>query len=227
MGTDLKPLIIFGAGETAELAYEYFTQDSPYEVVAFSIDRAYFNEDQFNGLPVVPFDEVTEKYPPSNYCFFVALSSINLNRPRRQKYLEVKDLGYHLASYISSRAQVWRTVTIGENCLVACGTVIQHGAEIGDNVIMLGTLNQIAHRAKIGSHTYITASVSVAGYTEIGSSCFLGLGCKIINDIKIADDCYVVAGALIVRDTDFATMQKGHPARPDPITTHEYFNLEE
>ena len=33
-----KPLILFGAGDIAELAYFYFTNDSAYEVVAFTVD---------------------------------------------------------------------------------------------------------------------------------------------------------------------------------------------
>ena len=32
-----KKLILVGAGELAEIAYEYFTHDSEYEVVAFSV----------------------------------------------------------------------------------------------------------------------------------------------------------------------------------------------
>ena len=40
-------LIIFGAGDIAELAMYYFTKDSNYEVVAFCVDEEYKNKDQF------------------------------------------------------------------------------------------------------------------------------------------------------------------------------------
>ena len=37
-------LIIFGNTEFAEIAYEYFTHDSDYEVVAFCVHREYINK---------------------------------------------------------------------------------------------------------------------------------------------------------------------------------------
>ena len=40
-----KKLVIFGTGETADIAFEYFTHDSNYEVVAFTVEAAYKNED--------------------------------------------------------------------------------------------------------------------------------------------------------------------------------------
>ena len=36
-----KPLIIFGAGDIAQLAHFYFCTDSNYEVVAFTVDAGY------------------------------------------------------------------------------------------------------------------------------------------------------------------------------------------
>ena len=43
-----KKLIIIGAGETANLAYEYFTFDSEYEVVGFSIFNTDMTSDRIN-----------------------------------------------------------------------------------------------------------------------------------------------------------------------------------
>jgi ssRNA-specific RNase YbeY (16S rRNA maturation enzyme) len=37
-------LIIVGIGEFAEIAYEYFTHDSPYNVVAFSAEKEYIDK---------------------------------------------------------------------------------------------------------------------------------------------------------------------------------------
>lgn len=47
-------LVLVGAGEFALIALEYFTWDSPYEVVAFAVDRGYITEPTIEGLPVVP-----------------------------------------------------------------------------------------------------------------------------------------------------------------------------
>ncbi|KAQ91303.1 sialic acid O-acetyltransferase NeuD, partial [Mycobacterium tuberculosis MD15212] len=48
-----KPLVIFGSGDIAQLAHYYFTRDSEYEVVAFTVDRDYASVSEFCGLPLV------------------------------------------------------------------------------------------------------------------------------------------------------------------------------
>ena len=39
-----RKLIIVGAGETAQIAYEYFTHDSPHTVAAFAVEGAHLKE---------------------------------------------------------------------------------------------------------------------------------------------------------------------------------------
>ena len=48
----MRPLVIFGTGESAELAHFYFTRDAKREVAAFTVDGEYLKRDRFCGLPV-------------------------------------------------------------------------------------------------------------------------------------------------------------------------------
>src|SRR4051794_20236437 len=66
-----QQIIVFGAGEIAELADFYFTHDSRYEVAGFTVDSAYLKATEFRGRPVVAFEDVAEKFPPELYGFFV------------------------------------------------------------------------------------------------------------------------------------------------------------
>ena len=61
----MKPLVIFGTTELGEVAHFYFRHDTEHEVVAFAIDKAYLETDTFEGLPLVAFEEVEKKYPPT------------------------------------------------------------------------------------------------------------------------------------------------------------------
>ena len=54
----MKKIIVFGVGEFADIAYYYFTHDTDIEVASFTVEPGYIDEDSFNGLPVIPFDEV-------------------------------------------------------------------------------------------------------------------------------------------------------------------------
>ena len=60
----------------------------------------------FEGLPVVPFEEVEEHYPPSDYALFIPMTASKMNHNRRLLYETGKAKGYQFISYISSKATV-------------------------------------------------------------------------------------------------------------------------
>ena len=101
-----KPLVIFGAGNIAELAYFYFSRHTNYKIAAFVVDAGYLPAAEFCGLPVAPFEEVQQRFPASTHDLFIAVSYSHLNALRREKYLAARAMGYRMASYISPLATV-------------------------------------------------------------------------------------------------------------------------
>jgi hypothetical protein len=55
-------VVIFGNSDWADLAYVYLTYDSPHEVVAFTVNREYLRGKEHQGLPVVPFEDLTQEW---------------------------------------------------------------------------------------------------------------------------------------------------------------------
>lgn len=196
-----KPLVIFGSGDIAELAHYYFSTDSNYEVVAFTVDANYIKESEFCGLPVVAFEDVAKNYPPDSYDFFVALSYSKLNAVRKEKFLAAKEMGYKLVSFISSRATVLNEGRIGENCFIFEDNTIQPYVTIGNNVT-LWSGNHIGHHSVIHDHTFIASHVVISGGVEIGEQCFVGVNATLRDHIKIGDKCVVGAGALLLADAE-------------------------
>lgn len=197
----MKKLVIFGAGDIAQLAHFYFSQSKEYEVVAFTVDAEFIKEDQFCQLPVVPFEHLTESHPADEHACFVALSYSALNQIRKEKYLAAKAKGYQLASYISDKASVLNQGNIGENCFIFEDNTIQPFVRIGHNVT-LWSGNHIGHHSIIHDHTFIASHVVVSGGVEIGEQCFLGVNATLRDHIKIGDKCVIGAGALILADAE-------------------------
>lgn len=194
-----KPLVIFGSGDIAQLAYYYFSTDSNYEVAAFAVDASYIKEPSFCGLPVVAFEDVIETFPPENNDFFVALSYSKLNSLRKEKFFAAKEKGYKLASYISSQATVLNERKIGENCFILEDNTIQPFVTIGNNVT-LWSGNHIGHHSVIHDHAFIASHVVVSGGVEIGEQCFVGVNATLRDHIKIGEKCVVGAGTLLLAD---------------------------
>lgn len=196
-----KPLIIFGAGDIAQLAHYYFTSDSDYEVVAFSVDAAYLTETVFCGLPVFAFEELTAHYAREECELFVALSYSKLNSVRKEKYLAGKAMGYRFANYVSSRATVLNEGRIGENCFILEDNTLQPFVTLGNNVT-LWSGNHIGHHSTIRDHTFIASHVVISGGVEIGEQCFIGVNATLRDHIKVGDRCVIGAGALLLSDAE-------------------------
>lgn len=196
-----KQLVIFGTGDIAQLAYFYFSADSVYEVVAFTVDANYIQAPIFCDLPVVAFEDVATQYPPENYDFFVALSYSKLNLVRKNKYLAAKALGYRLASFVSSRATVLNDGNIGENCFIFEDNTIQPFVTIGNNVT-LWSGNHIGHHSIIKDHCFIASHVVVSGGVEIGEQSFIGVNATLRDHIIVGDKCVIGAGALLLADAE-------------------------
>ncbi len=195
-----KKLIIFGAGDIAELAKFYFTEDSEYEVIAFCVDEEFITSDQFCGLPLVSSNHVVDKYDPSTHSMFVALSYSKLNLIRKEKYELIKGFGYEVASYISSRATILND-KIGENCFILEDNTVQPFVEIGNNVT-LWSGNHIGHHSIISDHTFIASHVVVSGGVNIGKQCFIGVNATLRDHIYVGDNCVIGAGALLLNDAE-------------------------
>lgn len=196
-----RSLVIFGAGDIAQLAHYYFSTDSNYEVVAFAVDAAYISVNEVCGLPVVPFEELVDRYSPAMHDVFVALSYAKLNQVRKDKYLAVKNLGYRIASYISSRASILNNGMVGENCFVLEDNTIQPFVAIGNNVT-LWSGNHIGHHSVVRDHCFIASHVVISGGVDIGEQCFIGVNATLRDHIKIGEKCVIGAGALILADAE-------------------------
>jgi sugar O-acyltransferase (sialic acid O-acetyltransferase NeuD family) len=219
-------LVIVGDGEFAEIAYEYFTHDSPHTVAAFAVERPFLTKSELFGLPVVPFEDVERRCDPATHQSFVAVTFTQLNRVRARLYRATKEKGYTPVSYISSRAFVWHDATVGENCFIFENNVVQYRAAIGNNCV-LWSGNHVGHRAVIGDHCFLSSHVVVSGYCEIGESCFLGVNSCVGDRVKIGHDCVIGAGSVIVRDTEPGKVYKGDRDGPSRVSSLTLFKVKE
>ena len=194
-------LVLFGAGDFAEIAAYYFERDSQYTVKAFTVDAAHLKEPTLGGKPVIPFEEITAHYPVETTKIFVALGFSKLNKLRADKFFAAKAKGYSLASYCSSRISALEPLELQENTFIFEDNTIQPFVKIGANVIVWSG-NHIGHHASIGDHCFVTSHVCIAGRASIGEYCFLGINATIRDNITIGSRSIIGAGALIMADAE-------------------------
>lgn len=216
-----RKLILIGDSAFAEVAFEYFTHDSPYEVVAFAVEREFLKRPELFGRPVVALEDLPSKYPPEGHSFYAAVVYTQLNRLRTRLYRTAKEMGYAPASYVSPRAFVWRNVKLGEHCFVFENNVLQPFVSVGDNVV-LWSGNHIGHHSKIGENCFVSSHVVVSGFCDVGANCFLGVNATLGNNVTVGPDCLLGAGTVVTKDVPADTIVKGPAGEASKVSARVY-----
>ena len=195
----MKPVVIFGGGDIAEVADFYF-RHAGRTVAAFTVDRSFVDSDTRFGRPFIPFDEAARRFPPESHDGFVALSYARMNVLRADKVSAMREAGYTLTRYVSPRATVL-TDAIGENCFILEDNTLQPFCHIGDNVT-LWSGNHIGHHSTIEDNVFLSSHVVVSGGVTVGRNSFVGVNSTIVDHVTLGPYTLLGAGCIVQTDTD-------------------------
>ena len=196
----MSKIILFGTGRGADVAYRFLTRDSDHTICGFALDRQFITNTTFHDLPVVPFEDVEQRFPPNEYQMLVLLGYQRMNALRAEKYLAAKKKGYSLASYVNSHFYRAEDLAVGENCFILDNQSISLDVKIGNNVVMWSG-NHIGDMTTIGDHVWIASHATIAAEVEVQPSCFIGIGATIGNKVTLGCGTFVGADALVVSST--------------------------
>lgn len=194
-----KKLLIFGNDIMGKLMHYYFSRDSEYQVVAFTVDEKYKNADSYLGLPIVSFENIETSFSPNEYCVFIAIGPSKMNTNREAKFREAKNKGFQCANYISPNAscnseigennfigdmavinpfvKIGNNNLIWEHCIVSADSIIENNCYLSPNS-SVGTFATIKNNSIVGAGSVVKTSVIVAEKTLIGASCYISTNTK-------------------------------------------------
>jgi sugar O-acyltransferase (sialic acid O-acetyltransferase NeuD family) len=205
-------LVVFGNSTFASLAWYCLTNDSPYDVVAFTVDAPYLTSTELQGLPVVDFATVERDFPPLEHAMLLPVGPVAMNALRAERCERARGKGYRLARYVSSRALTWPDLQLGENGIIYEGAIVQPFAKLGYDVIVRSGAH-VSHHASVGEHCFIAPGACLGGNVRLEPRCFVGLNATVRDGITVAAGCCVGAGAVVVADTEPDGLYVGVPAR--------------
>lgn len=197
-----RNLIIIGSGDFAEL-WAYYVKEhfKDYTLKAFSVDRAYIQQDTVEGLPVVAFETLAQTHPPQEYDLLVAIGYKRMNQIRKDKILQCLKMGYNLPNFVHPTAYLERDVRMGRGNLILERAVLAHGVTIGDGNILWNAVN-LSHETTLQDFNYLAPGTILAGKSDVGSNCFFGVSSSIRGKRHISDYTVVGAGAYINEPTE-------------------------
>lgn len=195
----MKPVLIFGAGQIAQVFAAYL-EENDYDVAAFVVDTGPEADTGFDA-PVLPTEGIEKRFPPTRCSFVVGMSFKKLSAPRAAKFDLMRMKGYEPLTFIDRRARVDSMTTIGRGSFIMDGNTIQPFAMIGENTIIWSG-NHIGHHSRIGKHVFVASHAVISGAVDIGDYSFVGVNATIRDNVKVGERCVIGAGALILTDCE-------------------------
>lgn len=212
--------VLFGTTPLASLAAFHLRNDGGREVVAWTVDREFKGSDEYEQRPVVPFDALSQTFPPDRNELMLPLGYTGMNSFRADRLLRAKRMGYRIGHYVSPQARVWPGLELRENLFIFENAILQAYTQVGENVLLRAGVN-LGHHSLVGSHTFIASGAVTGGNVIIGQYCFIGLGAVLRDGVRIGDRCFIGAGAVVIADTEPDGVYVGNPARRLAKRSHE------
>jgi sugar O-acyltransferase (sialic acid O-acetyltransferase NeuD family) len=219
----MRDIILFGAGQIAEVAKVYLERFSPDRLVGFTVDAAFRTAETLHGLPVVPFEELERHFPPNQVHLLGPLSYRLMNEFRRDRHNDAKARGYPFASFVHPRSEIL-TEAIGDNCFILESNIIQPFVTIGDGV-MIWSANHIGHHCVIGDFCFLSSHVGLGGGVHLGERCFLGGKVGIESGVKVGPGAFLGGGAVVKRSVPEQGVVPGPSDRLAPYTAERIKRL--
>lgn len=204
-----KRKFIFGCTDLAQLLYANLLDLSEREVEAFVAHRKYCYAYELMGLPVVPFEDANELFPPAESACYVCLGYAEMNRPREVIGRLLESRGYEILDFRHPNAFI-KADSLGKGNIFFADVFIDFFTALGSFNIFYPK-SVLSHHTKIGNYNFFAVSSCVAGHCRIGDGNFIGANATVANNIKIADHSLLGAGAYLYHNLE--TSQVFAPCR--------------
>lgn len=203
--------VIFADSTFAERIHKYISSEKDSEVLCFTNEENFITRNEINGVPVVPFERLTELYDIESFELLICIGYAQMNQLRERIYQMCKNKGYKIGTWISKTALIY-SEDIQEGNIIMPGTLIGPTCSLGKCNILESRVC-ISHDSIIGNFNFISSAVTTGGFADLGNNTFIGLNATIRDGVKIDDYTLVGAAANVLSSTSQGGIYVGNPAR--------------
>lgn len=144
--------------------------------------------------------------------FLITVGHTKSNVVRRKLYDKLKGLRLALPIVASPLAYCSRNSEIAEGTVLMHRSFVNSFASIGVNCI-LNTGAIVEHDAEIGNHCHISTNAVINGGTKLGDNVFIGSGSVVNECIEICNDVVIGSGSVVNRNIVHAGIYAGSPVK--------------
>ena len=205
----MRKLLIIGARGWGREVYKSFKDNlNDVEIKGFLDDKTEALDGLNGNYP--PIISSVEDYQPQPHdVFFCAVG----NPIYRKKYATIiEEKGGRFLTYISPKAVINSTSTIGEGSYVGGYSIISDNVMLGRHA-MVHAFCTLGHDVKIGDFVSIEAYSFFGGYSSVGNLSEIHVRSTILSHKTIGMGASVGAGSVVIRNIKDGIHVFGNPAQ--------------
>ena len=207
----MKPVIIFGTGDFADVVSFVFLKNPDAEIAAYTVNAEYIKEPSYHGRKLLPFEGIEEQFPPSDYDFVPGFIGKKMFTQREAIFRAIREKGYHIRNVIDPSASV--DILLPEGGPAAAEQKVNGSADLpagetgcadpasgkagcadppamGEGNIILAHTSIEAH-SRIGSGNIIWQNVVLPHHNVIGDFNNLAPSVSLSGYSRIGSHCFV------------------------------------
>lgn len=197
----MQNLIITGNGSYSQMMRRYIENTDFGNVVAYTVESAFIQSNQLDGLPVIPLEDLKERFSYDDVDLVMGIGYKRMGSIRKQIFERCSTLGYKFINYIHPTVIIEKNVSLGNGNNILEGVILEEGVVLGNaNLLFGGSL--IAHETQIGDYNTFSVKAVVAGCTKIGNQCFVGASATVKDHIRLKDYVLIGAGAYAYKNME-------------------------
>lgn len=203
-------LAIIGSGHLGQQIAHYAISDNHFDEVVFFDD--YSKESFVNGYKILgATNNILIEYQRGSFNQLLVGIGYKYIRARKEFFEKFKNT-IPFATIIHSTSWIDKSATIEPGCVIYPGCIVEQNVVLKCNTIFNISCS-IAHDSIIGSHSFLSPRVAIAGFVKTDECCILGINSIVIDNIRICQNVQLGAGTVIISDINKKGLYVGNPHR--------------
>lgn len=217
----MKKVILAGNSITADILNSYLRQDDRYQVVALTVDDDYVAQGGIQGLETIALSKLNSVYAPQDCAIIMAMGYNDINRSRESMFYRLKEMGYHIETYVHRDAKVYTEHPLGEGCCILPSAVIEPHVQLGANSMIWANVT-LAHHSSVAENCWVASGAILSGSAKVERNAFVGVNATIVNEVVVGEYCIIGAGALITKNTKASSVHLARSGEEHRFPSQDY-----